>query len=61
MGFSLKDEGSTLEYTFDGAGEGAAIPSLLERIAAHGLAYRDLSTHQSSLEDIFVSLVQERQ
>src|SRR6187551_3269848 len=57
-GFELKDAGSTLEYTFDAAGEGAAIPSLLERIAAHGLVYRDLSTHQSSLEDIFVSLVQ---
>ena len=60
-GFDLKDAGATLEYTFDGAREGAAIPALLERIGALGLAYRDLSTHQSSLEDIFVSLVRERQ
>ena len=59
-GFELKDAGSTLEFTFDGAREGAAIPALLERIGALGLAYRDLSTHQSSLEDIFVSLVRER-
>jgi ABC-2 type transport system ATP-binding protein len=59
LGFALKDAGSTLEYDFDSAGEGAAIPPLLERIGALGIAYRDLSTHQSSLEDIFVSLVRE--
>jgi ABC-2 type transport system ATP-binding protein len=59
LGFVLKQAGSTLEYTFDSAGEGAAVPALLERIGALGLAYRDLSTHQSSLEDIFVSLVRE--
>jgi ABC-2 type transport system ATP-binding protein len=58
-GFELKGD-STLDYTFDAAGEGAAVPALLEKIGALGLAYRDLSTHQSSLEDIFVSLVRER-
>jgi ABC-2 type transport system ATP-binding protein len=58
-GFALEDAGATLQYTFDSAGEGAAIPALLERIAALGLAYRDLSTHQSSLEEIFVGLVRE--
>jgi ABC-2 type transport system ATP-binding protein len=60
VGFELTQAGSTLEYTFDSAGEGAAIPALLERIGALGLAYRDLGTHQSSLEDIFVGLVRER-
>jgi len=60
LGFELKDGGSTLDYTFDSAGDGAAVPALLERLGAHGIAYRDLATHQSSLEDIFVSLVKER-
>ena len=60
LGFTLEDAGSTLQYTFDAAEKGADIPALLARIAAEGLAYRDLSTHQSSLEEIFVSLVTER-
>jgi ABC-2 type transport system ATP-binding protein len=61
LGFELKDAGSTLDYTFDSAGDGAAVPALLERLAALGISYRDLATHQSSLEDIFVSLVREKQ
>ena len=56
-GVVLKDEGGTLEYTFDSAEEGEGIPRLLARMGALGLAYRDLNTQQSSLEDIFVSLV----
>jgi ABC-2 type transport system ATP-binding protein len=61
LGMRLADAGSTLEYTFDSAREGEGIPALLARIAALGIAYRDLNTRQSSLEDIFVSLVRERQ
>ena len=34
--------------------------NLLQRLNAAGVAFTDLSTHQSSLEDIFVSLVEER-
>ena len=34
--------------------------SLLRRLGELGIAIKDLDTHQSSLEDIFVSLVSER-
>ena len=60
MGVVLKDAGSELEYTFDSAEEGTGIPRLLARLGELGIDYRDLNTRQSSLEDIFVSLVKER-
>jgi ABC-2 type transport system ATP-binding protein len=60
VGMQLAEDGSTLEYTFDSTREGEGIPALLARISALGITYRDLNTQQSSLEDIFVSLVRER-
>jgi ABC-2 type transport system ATP-binding protein len=60
MGVQLRDAGSTLEYTFDSAQEATGIPALLARLAEAGIAYTDLNTRQSSLEDIFVSLVRGR-
>ena len=39
---------------------GAYIGSLLADLNRSGIAVRDLSTHQSSLEDIFVNLVREQ-
>ena len=57
LGVTLKDAGETLEYTFDSVGERTGIPALLAHLGALGIAYSDLNTHQSSLEDIFVSLV----
>jgi ABC-2 type transport system ATP-binding protein len=56
----LKAEGTELVYTFDGKAERTGIPSLLRRIGDLGIGFKDLATHQSSLEDIFVSLVSER-
>ena len=56
----LAKGGCDLEYTFDSSDEHTAIPVLLRRIADLGIGYRDLNTRQSSLEDIFVSLVSER-
>jgi ABC-2 type transport system ATP-binding protein len=47
-------------YTFNAADEGNAIPPLLKRIGELGIGYKDLNTEQSSLEDIFLSLVSER-
>ncbi len=55
----LKDQGLALECTFDG-GSDAGIPLLLQRMSELSIAIKDLQTHQSSLEDIFVSLVSER-
>jgi len=57
FGVILKDAGETLEYTFDSVGERTGIPALLAHLGSLGIAYSDLNTHQSSLEDIFVSLV----
>ena len=56
----LKSEGSVLEYVYDGKAERTGIPSLLRRMTDIGIGFKDLNTHQSSLEDIFVSLVSER-
>jgi ABC-2 type transport system ATP-binding protein len=57
---ALKNGGTELEYTFDANAERTGIPSLLRRISDLGIGFKDLNTSQSSLEDIFVSLVSER-
>jgi ABC-2 type transport system ATP-binding protein len=56
----LKNEGHELEYTFDSNAERKGIASLLRRMTDLGIGFKDLNTQQSSLEDIFVSLVSER-
>jgi ABC-2 type transport system ATP-binding protein len=56
----LRSDGNELHYVFDGNAERTGIPSLLKRMTDLGIAFKDLKTHQSSLEDIFVSLVTER-
>jgi ABC-2 type transport system ATP-binding protein len=60
MGVQLRDAGATLEYTFDSAQERTGIPMLLAALAEARIEYTDLNTRQSSLEDIFVSLVRGR-
>ncbi|HTT09354.1 MAG TPA: ABC transporter ATP-binding protein [Burkholderiaceae bacterium] len=57
---TLNNGGFDLEYTFDASEERTAIPALLRRIGDLGIGYKDLNTRQSSLEEIFVSLVSER-
>jgi ABC-2 type transport system ATP-binding protein len=44
-------------FTFDAIEEHTGIPALLRRLEQLGISYRDLNTRQSSLEEIFVSLV----
>jgi ABC-2 type transport system ATP-binding protein len=53
----LEHEGHVLCYEFDSHAERTGIASLMRRLGDLGIAYKDLSTHQSSLEDIFVELV----
>ena len=53
----LADEGHMLRYEFDSHAERTGIASLMRCLGELGIAYKDLSTHQSSLEDIFVELV----
>jgi ABC-2 type transport system ATP-binding protein len=57
---TLKADGNEIEYIFDGKAERTGIPSLLRRMSDLGIGFKDLNTRQSSLEDIFVSLVTER-
>jgi ABC-2 type transport system ATP-binding protein len=57
---ALKAQGTVLEYNFDANEEGTGIPALLRRLSELGIGFKDLQTQQSSLEDIFVSLVSER-
>jgi ABC-2 type transport system ATP-binding protein len=57
---ALKTNGTELEYTFDGNEEHTRVPTLLKRLGELGIEYKDLNTRQSSLEDIFVDLVSDR-
>jgi ABC-2 type transport system ATP-binding protein len=54
----LSDDGRELRYSFDRHAEHTGIPSLLARLSELRLEFADLDTRQSSLEDIFVGLVQ---
>ena len=56
---TLKNEGNAVTYTYDTASERTGITQLLTDIAAQGMVVADISTSQSSLEDIFVDLVKE--
>jgi len=58
---SLADEGHRLRYTFNAQAERTGIPSLLRKLADLGIAFKDLDTSKSSLEDIFVDLVERRE
>ena len=53
----LGNGGSEVVYTYDAKAERTGITALLQALAAAGIAFRDLRTKQSSLEDIFVDLV----
>jgi ABC-2 type transport system ATP-binding protein len=53
--------GRELVYTYDTQGERTGITALLADLRSAGIRFRDLSTTQSSLEDIFVDLVRQRQ
>jgi ABC-2 type transport system ATP-binding protein len=57
---TLKTEGKELEYSFDAHQEHTGVPGLLRRIGDLGIEFSDINTRQSSLEDIFVSLVHEQ-
>jgi ABC-2 type transport system ATP-binding protein len=53
----LADDGHALVHAFDTANGPSRVPELLRALAGLGIDYKDLQTEQSSLEDIFVSLV----
>ena len=53
----LSADGAELVYTFDTQSQETGIADLLRRLGRHGIDFKDLQTSQSSLEEIFVSLV----
>jgi ABC-2 type transport system ATP-binding protein len=53
----LSQDGDELVYTYDTKGERTGITSLMNDLAKAGITFNDLNTTQSSLEEIFVSLV----
>jgi ABC-2 type transport system ATP-binding protein len=57
---ALRSGGTELEFNFDAGQEHTGIPGLLKRLGELGITFKDLNTQQSSLEDIFVSLVSDR-
>jgi len=55
----LSADGNLLIYTFDAQSDETGIAALLRRLGEHGIDFKELQSSQSSLEDIFVSLVSE--
>ncbi len=53
----LSAGGKELVYTFDTQGEDTGIEAVLRTLGEHGIEFKDLQSSESSLEDIFVSLV----
>ncbi len=53
----LSSDGLTLTYNFDSQKEDSGIAALLRQLSEHSIEFKDLRTSESSLEDIFVSLV----
>ena len=58
-GLTLSEDGSELVYSYERRGSDTGITALLQDLARADIAFKDLRTEQSSLEDIFVSLVRD--
>ena len=57
---ALSPDGLSLVYTFDSEARETGIAPLMRQLGDLGIAFKDLHTRESSLEDIFVSLVSAR-
>ena len=57
---ALAGDGHELVYTFDAQSQDTGIAALLRQLGAAGIDFKDLRTEESSLEEIFVSLVRGR-
>jgi ABC-2 type transport system ATP-binding protein len=56
-GLALSADGMEIVYSYDTQSERTGITALMQSLNGAGVRFRDLSTTQSSLEDIFVDLV----
>jgi len=54
---ALAEDGYALVYSFDTQKEETGVAELLRELGEHGIEFKDLRSSESSLEDIFVSLV----
>ncbi len=59
-GLELAGDGNELIYTYDSQRERTGITTLLGELEKEGIAFHDLNTSQSSLEEIFVDLVKQK-
>jgi ABC-2 type transport system ATP-binding protein len=59
-GLALMNDGTELVYAYDAKGERTGITALLSDLSAANIRFSDLQTEQSSLEDIFVGLVERK-
>lgn len=60
FGLELEANGKELLYTFDAQHEHTGIADLLRRLDQHGIDFKDLHSTESSLEEIFVSLLRKK-
>jgi ABC-2 type transport system ATP-binding protein len=61
FGLTLEQDGSRLVYSYDTRASRTGIVRLLSAVAQAGITVADVETRQSSLEDIFVGLVSEKE
>jgi ABC-2 type transport system ATP-binding protein len=59
LGVALSDDGLRVSYDYDTRADRTGIARLLAGFAASGIAVRDLETEESTLEDVFLRLVEE--
>lgn len=60
LGLSLTEGGEALSFTYDAADASVDVPGLLQAVQDAGIRFSDIHTTQSSLEDIFVNLLEQR-
>lgn len=60
LGLSLAEGGEALSFSYDAADASVDVPGLLQAVQDAGIRFSDIHTSQSSLEDIFVNLLEER-
>ena len=58
---TLAADGAEIVYIYDTQAERTGITRLLNALGDEGITFRDIDTKQTSLEEIFVSLVKEQQ
>jgi len=60
LGWRLAEGGEALQFSYDAGDEGVDVPGLLQAVQAAGVRFSDIHSSQSSLEDIFVNLLEQR-